>query len=283
MGREIVGGRTSFCFAARKLEALGRTTTTVKLTVGHTPLVSKPKIPYIIPNAGLTKVHPTVNDLFAGKIIPAVPYAGRLMCFLNSSKMLARDQDIFSTKEGYKITSPHDNTHMNLVQENLVDTEISEMLTKGAITVFHKDQKKGFLSHLFLVGKRDGSYGPVINLKELNKHIPYQHFKIEGLHYLKFILQKGDYMFNLDLKDAYFSVLYSKEPMKVIRFRWLRNHIIFEICVDTNTKDRIFSSKSILDSNHCRKKRSFPLRILLVNVTKSAGNCGFGHICRRNS
>ena len=111
MDREIVGGRTSFCFAARKLEALGGTTTTVKLTVGQTPLVSKPKILYIIPNAGLTKVHPTVNDLFAGKIIPAVPYAGRIMCFLNSSKMLTRDQGIFSTKEGYKITSPTKSHH----------------------------------------------------------------------------------------------------------------------------------------------------------------------------
>ena len=30
------------------------------------------------------------------------------------------------------------------------------------------------------------------------------------------------------------------------------------------------------------KKWSFPLRISSVNVTKFAGNCGFGHICRRN-
>ena len=29
---------------------------------------------------------------------------------------------------------------------------------------------------------------------------------------------------------------------------------------------------------HCTKKWSFPLRISSVNVTKSAGNCGFGHI-----
>ena len=33
---------------------------------------------------------------------------------------------------------------------------------------------------------------------------------------------------------------------------------------------------------HCKKKRSFPLRIYSVNVTKSAENCGFGHIYRRN-
>ena len=30
------------------------------------------------------------------------------------------------------------------------------------------------------------------------------------------------------------------------------------------------------------KKWNFPLRISSVNVTKSAGNCGFGHIYRRN-
>ena len=47
---------------------------------------------------------------------------------------------------------------------------------------------------------------PVINLKDLNRFISYKHFKIEGLHYLKYVLQKGDYMCKVDLKDAYFSV-----------------------------------------------------------------------------
>ena len=30
------------------------------------------------------------------------------------------------------------------------------------------------------------------------------------------------------------------------------------------------------------KKWSFPLMISSVNMTKSSGNCGFGHICCRN-
>ena len=33
---------------------------------------------------------------------------------------------------------------------------------------------------------------------------------------------------------------------------------------------------------HCTKKSSSPLRIFSVNVTKSVGNCGFGHIYLRN-
>ena len=62
---------------------------------------------------------------------------------------------------------------MSLVQENVVDMKIS----------IRKNQK-GFLSTLFLAGKRDGGYR-----SEGTKHIPYQHFKMEDLLYLKFMLQ----------------------------------------------------------------------------------------------
>ena len=41
-------------------------------------------------------------------------------------------------------------------------------------------------------------------LKDLNRFIPYKHFKMEGLHCVKYVLQKKDYMFKVDLKDAYF-------------------------------------------------------------------------------
>ena len=37
-----------------------------------------------------------------------------------------------------------------------------------------------------------------------------------------------------------------------------------------------------LQDNALHKKWSFPLRISSVNVTKSEGNCGFGHIYWRN-
>ena len=47
----------------------------------------------------------------------------------------------------------------------------------------------------------------MINLKQLNAYIPYCYFKLEVLQNLKYMLQKGDYMYKLDLKVAYFSVL----------------------------------------------------------------------------
>ena len=73
-----------------------------------------------------------------------------------------KDQDILPVVKGCKIplsTKPHQKKipgkiHMSLVQENLVYMEILEMPTKEAISVVKKNQKKGFLRNLFLVGKQ---------------------------------------------------------------------------------------------------------------------------------
>ena len=70
----------------------------------------------------------------------------------------------------------------------------------------------------------------------------------------------------------------------LLRFSWL---------VKFSLRQR-FSAKAALLTDLCtrtcfricqqslHKKWSFPLRISSVNVTKSAGNCGFGHIHWRN-
>ena len=58
-----------------------------------------------------------------------------------------------------------------------------------------------FITNLFLVEKKDEGNQPLINLKHLNQFIPYQHFKMDGLHSPLNILRKVDYMSKLDLKD----------------------------------------------------------------------------------
>ncbi len=73
---------------------------------------------------------------------------------------------------------------------------------------------------LVLVGKKDGGNRPVINLKQLNAFVPYQSFKMEGLHLLKEMLQEKDYMCKIDLKDAYFCLLLHPMHTKFVRFQW---------------------------------------------------------------
>ena len=75
------------------------------------------------------------------------------------------------------------------------------MLREGAIQQV-KSEPGEFLSNLFLVNKKDEGHRPIINLKFLNSFIPYQHFKMEGMHLIKDLLQEHDFLIKIDLKDA---------------------------------------------------------------------------------
>ena len=59
---------------------------------------------------------------------------------------------------------------------------------------------------MFIVPKKDWGQRPVINLKSLNKYVKSEHFKMEGLHIVKALSQKSDWMAKVDLKDAFFMV-----------------------------------------------------------------------------
>ena len=108
---------------------------------------------------------------------------------------------------------------MSQKQIALVDLKLKAMLRKGSIMRI-QPAKGEFLSNLFLVGKNDRGYHPVINFKRLNQFIPFLHFKMEDLSQLKHIIQDGHWMCKLDLKDAYFSLPLEWNLRKFVRFQW---------------------------------------------------------------
>lgn len=70
----------------------------------------------------------------------------------------------------------------------------------GKVAVDYADPStERFVSQIFLVEKKGGGLGPVINLKEFNAYLDYKHFKMEGIHMVKDMMQKGDWLVNLDL------------------------------------------------------------------------------------
>ena len=87
------------------------------------------------------------------------------------SKLLRRSFPILFQKRKFTDKISHDGK------------EVEDLLSKRVINLIYQ-QKDQFLSTLFLALKKDGNQRPVINLKQLNQFIPYQHFK-EGLHFLK--------------------------------------------------------------------------------------------------
>ena len=128
---------------------------------------------------------------------------------------------------GYKIefhSMPHQvawpRTFISTAQQEAVQAEIDKMALQGAIHPVSSNTEGGLISSIFLVDKKDGGHRPVINLKNLNSFVNFQHFKMEGIHMLRDLLKKGDFMVKLDLKDAYFTVPVWKGHQKFLRFIW---------------------------------------------------------------
>ena len=60
----------------------------------------------------------------------------------------------------------------------------------------------------------------ILNLKNLNKDIEYNHFKMDTLLVALTLITPGCYMASIDLKDAYYSVPIDEQHKKFLRFRW---------------------------------------------------------------
>ena len=78
------------------------------------------------------------------------------------------------------------------------------MLQKNVITEVPPNSP-GFYSNIFLVQKASGGWRPVLDLKNLNAHIPAPHFHMLNKSSVLSFVRKGDYAFKIDLQDAYFA------------------------------------------------------------------------------
>lgn len=83
-----------------------------------------------------------------------------------------------------------------------------------------KHCKHEFISNIFCRPKPNGSVRIILNLTQLNKHVQYQHFKMESFSTALSLITKDCYFASVDLKDAYYSVPIAIEHRKYLRFTW---------------------------------------------------------------
>ena len=119
---------------------------------------------------------------------------------------------------------PHDCV-MSAEMAAVCDEEVKALLLKKAVIRIPRPVD-GFVSNMFATKKKKENeddpqlWRPIANLKRLNSFVYYEHFKMEGLDLVKFIIRKGDWMAKVDLKDAYFTVPVAAEHKKYLRFVW---------------------------------------------------------------
>lgn len=70
-----------------------------------------------------------------------------------------------------------------------------------------QNRSEQLLSSAFIIPKKSEGFHPVINLRGINPCSKYNHFMTKGIFPLNELLEKDDYLYKLDLKDYYFSLL----------------------------------------------------------------------------
>ena len=89
---------------------------------------------------------------------------------------------------------------------SVVRTEIHKLLAKGVI-VQSQHEPDEFISPIFLLPKKDGTYRMILNLKRFNQYVVYHHFKMDTLDTGIKLMKPGcHYMASIDLRDAYYTV-----------------------------------------------------------------------------
>ena len=106
-------------------------------------------------------------------------------------------------------------------QSEMDVAEIEKCLQKGVI-VATMHEKGEFISPIFIRPKNDGFFQLILNLKRLNIHVEYQHFKMDTLSSSINMMKPNSYMASVDLKDAYYSVPIAYcDQQKYLKFEWM--------------------------------------------------------------
>ena len=145
--------------------------------------------------------------------------AGGLRAYYNQWQALTSDpkilqmilgQPIEFTRVPYQRVVPKEKKILDLDEKHVIDTEIDKLLAKGVITPSsHKEGE--YISPIFTRAKKDGPFRVILNLKCLNAHVQYHHFKMD---------KPGCFMASIELKDAYYSVPIATADQKYLKFQW---------------------------------------------------------------
>ena len=102
-------------------------------------------------------------------------------------------------------------------ENEVISTEIKKLLKKKVI-VHGTTEYNEFISGIFTRNEKDESKRMILNLKNFNKFVNYEHFKMESIDNVLSIIRPNVYMACIDLKDAFFSVPTHSTHQKYLKF-----------------------------------------------------------------
>lgn len=171
------------------------------------------------------------------------------MLHINEWCKISSDKEVISAIKGYKIPFKCIPTQVCLpTDRQFSSTEIKacslaieKLLRIKAISKV-KPLSGQFVSPVFTVPKKDGTYRFILNLKILNEYIVCPHFKLEDHRTVTKLIFQNAWMAKIDLEDAYYMVSVHKSHRKYLRFMFEKelyqyNCLPFGLC----TAPRLFT------------------------------------------
>ena len=106
-------------------------------------------------------------------------------------------QPIEFTRTPYQKVVPREKKILDLDEQHVIDTEIDKLLAKGVITPSCHEEGE-YISPIFTRAKKDGSFRLILNLKCLNTHVQYHHFKMDSLYTVLQMVKSGCFMASIN-------------------------------------------------------------------------------------
>ena len=154
-------------------------------------------------------------------------YGGRLKSFVDKWKKYTSDPQILDIVRHCHIDFEEipaqefvpEEIKFNSIEKKNIDAELENMMAHGIIeTCEHVDGE--YISPIFARTKKDFSLRIILNLKELNRNVEYQHFKMDNRNMAAQLMTRNCFMGSIDLKQAYYLVPIADEHKKFLRFTW---------------------------------------------------------------
>ena len=153
--------------------------------------------------------------------------AGRLKNFVHEWDRITSDPVVLNAVSGFKIPFTSMPIQHKLPvpiafsseEQKQIQQELTR-LVKCGVLIPCEQELNDFVSNIFLMPKRNGQFRMILNLKELNKFIPYHHFKMEGLHNAVAMMSKDCFMASIDLADAYYCCPCSGQVSEIFKFQF---------------------------------------------------------------
>lgn len=225
----------------------------------------------------VVKLLNTINT----KLLNQDPFAaGSLARSYSKWASLTSDEIMLETVKGFRLqfdSWPKQYTWPSQLIKDKSEIDIASKLLDDLIAkeVIERTNPtpSGFMSNIFLREKKTGGHRLILNLKPLNPHVHYQHFKMATLASALELVTPNCYMASLDLSDAYYSVSVAHDHRKYLQFTFEDKVYQFTCLANgISSAPRTFTKLLKIPLSHLRQKHNIIITAYLDDLLLIADN-----------